>query len=154
MLRLLQISKFDILQLDHLETAERDVVISLMQKIKHIIQTDVVSSLVAATCGVSLQEVISSTASLLHTILKSSNWQDVEMSITPVLSSYQFKLGDECRSVVLEIFKRCTEGTYPASNFGDLIFELWDMHQADDTEATAGGQLVQDFISKYKTKRS
>jgi hypothetical protein len=97
-----------------------------MQKIKHIIQTDVVSSLVAATCGVSLQEVISSTASLLHTILKSSNWQDVEMSITPVLSSYQFKLGDECRSVVLEIFKRCTEGTYPASNFGDLIFELWD----------------------------
>lgn len=132
-----------------MDAAEREVVTALIRKIKHTLQTDVISSCIAAICGSSPQEVVPSLSSLIHAILLSSTWQEVETPVNTVFSSYHFKLGDECNAAVVQIFKRCSEGVFPSSNFSDLIFDIWDMHQTDDTEATVGGQLVHDFIAKH-----
>lgn len=148
-----QITKLNSLQLDHLDAAEREAVAAIMYKIKQILQTDVMSSCVAAICGSCTQEAVPLLASLMHAVLQSSNWLEVEAPITSIFGSYQFKLGDECKAAVVQIFKRCSEGGIPASHFSDMIFDLWDMHQTDDTEATAGGQLVHDFIKKHTVNR-
>ena len=126
---------------------------SILDKTNQIIRTDVMSSSVAAICGMSPRTVLASLADLLQTILQSSRWEDVEDHVTSALTPYQFKLGDECRSVVLEVFKRCAEDIYPTSNFVDLIRDVWEMHQTDDTEAAAGGQVVHDFITKYRSNK-
>ena len=126
------------------------MVITMIEKINHIIQTNVISSSVAAICGTCPQEVIMPFSSLIHTILQFSRWEEVQPTVASVLVSCQFKLGDECRHAVLEILRRCTETGYPASNFGDLTFDLWSMHQTDDS---AGGQVVHDFITKYHVNR-
>lgn len=97
------------------------------------------------------QTVLAPLADLLKTILQSSRWEDVEDHLTSALTPYQFKLGDECRSVLLEVFKRCAEGNYTSSKFTDLICDVWEMHQTDDTDAAAGGQVVHDFTTKYRS---
>jgi hypothetical protein len=141
--------QFNSIQLDNLDAADKDVITAIMHKIKHILQNNVLPSTVAASCGICTQDMIAPMASLIHEILHSSNWQEVDGPVVSILSSYQFKLGDECKEAVIKVFKRCSEGVYPLSNFGDFIFDVWDMHQTDDTEATAGAQVVSDFIAKH-----
>ena len=138
------------LQIENIETTKRDGVTNLIQKIKNFIQTDVLISCIAAICGACPQKSVIPTSNLLYSILQSSQWMDIEASITSVLSSpHTFKLGDGCKTVMIAKFKCCAEGSYPFSNFCDIVFDLWGMHQTDDTEATAGGQMMHDFITKY-----
>ena len=147
---MLQITKLDSLQLEHFELSEKNVVMTVIHKVKHLIQTDVMSSLVIAICGTTPQHNIVKVACLMHRILQSSNWAEVEASITPTLTSNRFQLGDECRTTVLQVMKRCTDSNcYPTSNFGDFISDVWNMHQTDDSHATVGGQMVHDFVTKY-----
>lgn len=148
---LLQITKLDSLQLDHLESAERDIVIAVIHKVKHIVQTDVTSTLISSICGTTPQDNVAKVACLMQMILQSSSWDEVEASITPILTSNRFQLGDVCRSTVIQVMKRCTDSSYPSSNFGDFVFDVWDMHQTDDSHATVGGQMVHDFVTKYNT---
>ncbi|KAL3802827.1 hypothetical protein HJC23_007604 [Cyclotella cryptica] len=147
------ISKLNAVKLDHLDAEERKILASIVDKTNQIIRTDVVSSSVAAICGMAPQTVLAPLADLLQTLLKYSRWEDVEDQLASALTPYQFKLGNECKSVVIEVFRRCAEGSYPSSNFGDLIHDVWELHQTDDTDATAGGQVVHDFMTKYRSNR-
>ena len=141
-------------QIENIESIEREGATDLIREINILIQTDVLTSCTAGICGACPQETVAHISSLMYSILQSSQWIDVEAPITSVLGSqHKFKLGDDCKAVAIEKFKCCTEGSYPFSNFSDLVFEIWDMHQTDDTEATAGGQMVHDFITKHRVQR-
>jgi hypothetical protein len=132
---------------------ERNIVSSIIDSIKQIVRTDVMSATVVSICGLSPQTVVSPVADLMQSILQFSQWEEVEPSITSALTPYQFKLGDDCKLVVLDVFKRCAGGSYPSPNFEDLVSDVWNMHQTDDTESIAGGQIVNDFITKHRSNR-
>ena len=104
---------------------------------------------VTLVCGLSPREVIEYITNLLQAIFVHSQWKDVEASACAALSCSQFKLGDEAKSVVLEVFEKCTVSGYTPANFGNMLADMWDMHQTDDVGAIAGGQAVLEFVQKY-----
>eukprot|EP00970_Alexandrium_tamarense_P007214 scaffold1272_cov249-Alexandrium_tamarense.AAC.9 len=151
-LRALMIS-INTLSLDALGDEQKQALISVIQGIHTVARTDVVFSSVMAICGVSPPETLAPLSDLLQTILISSQWTDVEPSLSGVVNCNQFKLGPDAKTVILEAFKQCTTVDHTSSTVGGMITDIWKMHQTDDTGAVAGGQAVLDFVTRYRAKR-
>ncbi|ACI64744.1 predicted protein [Thalassiosira pseudonana CCMP1335] len=151
-LRALMISMIT-LSLDALGDEQKQALVSVIQGIHTVARTEVVFSSVMAICGVSPPETLAPLSDLLQTILISSQWTDVEPSLSGVVNCNQFKLGPDAKTVILEAFKQCTTVDHTSSTVGGMITDIWKMHQTDDTGAVAGGQAVLDFVTRYRAKR-
>ena len=141
-------SSLESISIQSLEDEEKKVIVPVIDYINRSFRGDILISLVTLSCcGICLH--LSKFSSLIQQILFSSQWQDVEASISAALCTNQFLLGDEVKRVAVTTFERCTRNKYPASTFTDMITEMWNMHQTDDTGAIAGGEAVLQFVKKF-----
>jgi hypothetical protein len=123
----------------------------LVNHIKHSIQTDVLATISASAClGISPPEVIEPSADLMRVILQVSQWHDVEPSLSSAINCGQFQLGDEARSVALNSFRKCAESEYISISIVEMVSSIWEMHQSIDSGSIAGGEVVVDFVHKYR----
>lgn len=135
---------------ESLDDRQRQVIVPVIDYINKSARADILISLVISSCcGILPLDVVADFASLIQQILSSSQWQDVEASISAAFCTNQFLLGDEVKTVAVATFKRCTDSKYPASTFADMITDMWHMHQTDDTGAIAGGEAVLQFVKKF-----
>lgn len=144
------ISELHSISIQSLEDEERKIIVPVIDYINRSFRGDILISLVTLSCcGVLPLDALSKFSSLIQKILISSQWQDVEASIRAALCTNQFLVGDEVKRVAVTTFERCTGNEYPASTFADMITDMWNMHQTDDTGAIAGGEAVLQFVKKF-----
>jgi len=135
---------------ESLDGEQNQVIMSVIDYINKSARADVLISLVTSSCcGISPLDVVADFASLIQQILFHSKWQDVETSINAAFCTNKFLLGEEVRAVAIASFRSCTESSYPISTFADMITDMWQMHQTDDTGAIAGGESVLQFVTKF-----
>lgn len=135
---------------ESLDDRQKQTIMPVISYINKSVQGDILISLVTLSCcGILPLDTVAEFVSLIQQILAVSQWQDVEASISAAFCTNQFLLGDEVKAVAVASFKRCTESQCPTSTFEDMIKDMWNMHQTDDTGAIAGGEAVLDFVKKF-----
>jgi len=137
------------LTFDDFEDTKKSAALSALHRTMSIIHTNVLASSLVSVCEAASQEVVGPTINLIKSILKHSQWDQIEGSIGSALNSNQFKLGDAAREIMFDNLKQCSMNGYPPANFDGIIAEIWQMHQTDDTGAIAGGEAVAEFVKRY-----
>ena len=139
------------INLDGLEEDEKQAISHVVQKVKHSIQTDVLSTAITLACiGMSPQEILESMIKLIQLILKFSQWEEIETSVSAAIDVSGFQLGNEAKSLVFEAFRKSSQSQYTSSSFSNMIKQTWALHQTDDTGSIAGGEAVLQFIEQYR----
>eukprot|EP00985_Skeletonema_marinoi_P032421 scaffold39130_cov139-Skeletonema_marinoi.AAC.4 len=148
------ISALKSISLESLDDGQKQLLVPVIDYINRSFRAEILISLVTLSCcGILPLDAVTDFASLIQQILSPSQWQDVEASISAAFCTNQFLLGDEVKTVAIATFKRCIESKYPASTFADMITDMWNMHQTDDTGAIAGGEAVLQFVKKFSKDR-
>mmetsp|Transcript_14196 Transcript_14196/g.30254 ORF Transcript_14196/g.30254 Transcript_14196/m.30254 type:complete len:1153 (-) Transcript_14196:223-3681(-) len=146
------VSSLASLSLEALGEDRKDSIVSVIENIKRVLQTDILITAITSTCaGISPREVLDPLSGLMRAIVSISQWSDIESSVSGGINCGQFQLGDEAKSVALQAFQKCTESEHVPANFRKLISDMWEMHQTDDVGNIAGGEAVLDFIQRYKS---
>mmetsp|Transcript_1798 Transcript_1798/g.3860 ORF Transcript_1798/g.3860 Transcript_1798/m.3860 type:complete len:1156 (-) Transcript_1798:61-3528(-) len=146
------VSSLASISLETLQEGQRQAIEPVVENIKRAIQTDVIITAVTSACvGMSPPEVLEPLTNLIRVIFMFSQWSDIEASVSAAINCGQFQLGDEAKLVALKNFKKCTMSEYTTANFGNMISDMWSMHQTDDTGSIAGGEAVLEFAQRYKT---
>ena len=139
------------INLDGLEEDEKQAISHVVQKVKHSIQTEVLSTAITLACiGMSPQEILEPMVKLIQLILKFSQWTEIEASVSAAINISAFQLGNEAKSALFEAFRKSSQSEYTNSNFSNMIKQAWALHQTDDTGSIAGGEAVLLFIEKYR----
>ncbi len=142
------------ISLESLDDGRRQAIVPVIDYINRSFRAEILISLVTLSCcGILPVETVIDFTSLIQQILSPSQWQDVEASISAAFSTNKFLLGDEVKTVAIATFKRCSGSDYPESVFADMITDMWNMHQTDDTGAIAGGEAVLQFVEKFSKDR-
>lgn len=122
----------------------------MIENVKHSIQKAVLSTAVTSVCaGLSLSDVVEPLMKLIEQIMLFSLWSDIESSVSTAIDCGQFYLGDEAKSVIMDSFRRRSQ-RQSTGNFGNIIVDVWKLHQIDDTGSIACGEAVYEFVQKYK----
>ena len=135
---------------ESLDDRQKQEIMPVIDYINKSAQADILISLITlACCGILPLDTVADFSSLIQQILLTSQWQDVEASISAAFCTNQFLLGDDVKAVAIASFKSCTGSKYPTSTFADMITDMWHMHQTDDTGSIAGGEAVLQFVKKF-----
>ncbi len=128
---------------------------SMSRRFVQPLREELIIALISGACGLFPREVLDPAGSLLHSILISTEANDVQRNDTQrichsAVQKETFRVGDNARHSVLLTLGRGTQGTIAASVLMDLLNDLWSMHQNDETGGTiAGGDTILSFTKKY-----
>lgn len=97
------------------------------------IRSDLIQKLMNGAMGIFLRESLDSAASLLYSILTSTEPRDVDIILNAFLRRDQQSclLGEDAIHVTLQVLGECTNGTKPSTYLMDFFSDLWDLYQTD-----------------------
>jgi hypothetical protein len=109
----------------------------------------VIEYLLLGCCGKFERSTVADAAFLLYAMLSKSPVNEVEQQFVTTLNQEVFKLGEPAHQLVLQILGKSAQGQLNSSQLYLFLEDVWDIHQAEDTDALPNSDLVAYFLRKY-----
>ena len=108
-----------------------------------------IDRLLSAICGKCDVSMLHEIASLLNTMVNTASPSDVEAHVIATLRGDHFRLGEPAKHVTLSILQQCQQHKLSLSLLQTFLHEVWEIHQAEDSESLPTSDVVATFIHKY-----
>lgn len=114
---------------------------------------EIVIKIMHGICGNFAREVLDPAANLLFFLLKQSNVNEAESSISIVINQTCTQLGDPMRNVFISILRKCSQDIESVSSLMSLFDDIWLMYQSEDNGngSLASGDFITKFLEKYSS---